>query len=86
MKTETDNVAAKLEQLLARCDRIRRGSEINRPVYFGAGGEQHAREVARRDAKTVDTALPSAARRPVAAKNSDKSRPGPAVVEPVTGA
>lgn len=44
-----ETVSSRIEALLARCDRIRRGSEINRPVYFGARGEQHANRVAARD-------------------------------------
>lgn len=41
------SVSAKLEALLARCDRVKRGTEITKPTVFNAAGEQHAREVAK---------------------------------------
>jgi hypothetical protein len=43
------NVATKINDLLQRCDRIRRGSEITRPHLFDERGERHARQVAQRD-------------------------------------
>jgi hypothetical protein len=47
---DSDNVATKIDQLLARVAGIRRGSECSRPVRFDQRGERHAREVAQRDA------------------------------------
>lgn len=44
-----ESVADRIEALLARCDRIRRGSECQRPTRFNAAGERHARAVAAQD-------------------------------------
>ena len=44
-----DAVASRIEALLARCDRVRRGSEIDRPTRFDEQGQQHANQVAARD-------------------------------------
>lgn len=40
---------ASVELLLAGCDRIRRGSEIDRPTRLKSEGERHAQAVAARD-------------------------------------
>ena len=42
-------VAERIRRLLEDCDRVKRGSEIDRPTHFGPDGEAHARSVARRD-------------------------------------
>ena len=47
--TFSNGVASRVERLLARCDRIRRGTEIDRPTTFDRAGEAHAREIARKD-------------------------------------
>lgn len=44
-----DNVANRIEALLARCDRIRKGSDLARPTRFDARGEQHAQRIAAAD-------------------------------------
>lgn len=45
-----ESVAARLEALLARCDRIRRGSDCPRPVRFDRRGQRHAEQVAKQEA------------------------------------
>lgn len=44
-----DTVASRIEALLAKCDRIRRGVDIDRPHMFDTAGEKHANHVAQRD-------------------------------------
>jgi hypothetical protein len=44
-----DTVASRIDQLLQRCDRIRRGSVIDRPVVFDAAGQRHAASIAAAD-------------------------------------
>lgn len=44
-----ESVRDRIESLLARCDAIKRGSDIGRPTYFDCDGERHARAVAERD-------------------------------------
>jgi len=44
-----ESVAARLEALLARCDRIRLARDLDRPHIFNAEGERHAQQVAQRD-------------------------------------
>lgn len=46
---EPINVASRIDQLLQRCDRIRRGSEIDRPVVFNHAGQRHAASIAAAD-------------------------------------
>ena len=43
------NVRDGIESLLARCDRIHRGSEISRPHVFDDAGQRHAASVAAKD-------------------------------------
>ena len=45
-----DTVASRIDQLLQRCNRIRRGTEIDRPHVFNRDGQRHARTIAQRDA------------------------------------
>lgn len=45
----TTNIAAELDELLKRCEALRRGSEIGRPTMFDAAGEAHAKIVAAAD-------------------------------------
>lgn len=44
-----ETVASRIEALLARCDRIRLASDLDRPTRFDERGEAHARQVAQRD-------------------------------------
>ena len=48
MNVET-NIATKIEQLLARVEGVRRGSECPRPIKFDRHGEAHAAQIAARD-------------------------------------
>jgi len=48
--SEPTNVATKIELLLQRCDRLRRGSECERPTRFNQQSEPHAQQVAAADA------------------------------------
>lgn len=45
-----ERVADRIEALLARCDRLRRGSDL-RPVLFDERGEAHAAAVAKQEAE-----------------------------------
>jgi hypothetical protein len=47
-RCSTDNVATRIDQLLARCDRLTRGSDM-RSTTFDARGAAHAQSVATRD-------------------------------------
>lgn len=53
-KQFNERVNDRLAALLARVEGVKRGSDIARPVLFDAQGEQHANEVARRDAQDAD--------------------------------
>lgn len=48
-----ERVNDRLESLLARCDRIRRGTAITRPTRFDEQGQRHAEQVAARDANNA---------------------------------
>ena len=85
MRTAETSVAHRIDALLARVAGIRRGSECPRPVKFNAAGERHAREVARRDAKPVDTAMPLGVADRADPATPDVSSPAAASAEPVTG-
>ncbi|MBA4107677.1 MAG: hypothetical protein C0485_18235 [Pirellula sp.] len=51
-------VDAKIQSLLNRVEQLRRGVTIDRPTKFSRAGEQHAREVARRDSmREVEVSL-----------------------------
>jgi hypothetical protein len=77
-----EGVASRIDRILNRCgDRVKTGS-----VLFDERGEQHARQVAHRDLKPVDTALaPTTARGAAAATADDSSRASP-IAEPMTAA
>ena len=44
----------RIQSLLARCDAVRRGSEVSRPTTFDAAGQRHAERVAAADAGGTD--------------------------------
>lgn len=44
------DVSSKIEQLLARCDAIKRGTSISRPTTFNREGQAHAEAVAKKEA------------------------------------
>ena len=46
-----DNVASRIEALLARCDRIRLARDLDRPTTFDARGQAHAEQVAKQEAE-----------------------------------
>lgn len=58
-----DTVAARIEALLARCDRVRRASDLDKPVVFNADGERHAASVAAAEAGRKTTSGSSLAAR-----------------------
>lgn len=48
-------VATRIQTLLDRCDRIRRGTEIGRPIRFDRDGERHVNSVAMRERQRGDS-------------------------------
>ena len=43
------SVADRIKALLARCDKIHRGADIDRPTRFNPAGQAHANRIAQHD-------------------------------------